>query len=397
MNIVRTHAAARATRSLDFNFEFHWAATFALGVLVVPLFILLRLPLAVEWSRLLTIYWIGLSLHSVALATLLVIIGFPLRDTLAPVWAHYKAQKARFALLAGFTAIMFWEFGFMSGLVLLVLASVLAEIVDRTRGDLTAIGRFSAPLLVPSVYLFLGLVMVFAYNDVIATVRRPSAYDWLYLKSDAYLLLGSSVSALAHKYLREIPAAGYWAEVLYYGMFNQIGAGLIVVAVCRGWKEASRYVGTLLTAYYLGLILFLLWPSMGPFYTCATHFSDFPQSLRTYGAQLGMATKVHMLATNRSLIRVDTDYFIAFPCLHIAQPLVVAWYLRKWKRMLAFLIAYDVVLIPAILLLEWHYVADIFGGLAVGVLAIFLNDRRSRTSLEHPVRTGDAVPAVTNA
>jgi hypothetical protein len=34
---------------------------------------------------------------------------------------------------------------------------------------------------------------------------------------------------------------------------------------------------------------------------------------------------------------------------------------------------YDVVLIPAILLLEWHYVVDLLGGVVVAALAIALN------------------------
>jgi len=260
----------------------------------------------------------------------------------------------------------------------MVLAVVLAEIVDRTRGDLNTIMGILRPLPVPSLYLFFGLVMVFGYNDVIAVIRNPSAFDWLYLKLDSLFLAGSSVSSIAHSLIHRAPASAVWAEVIYYGMFNQIGAGLIILAIYRGGKESARYVGTLLTAYYLGLLLFLLWPSMGPFLTCSDHFSDFPQFLRTYGAQAGMAAKVHLLATNRTLSQVDTDYFIAFPCLHIAQPLIVAWYLRRWRRMLIFLLAYDILLVPAILLLEWHYLVDIFGGIIIAAIAIQLNRQAER-------------------
>jgi hypothetical protein len=93
-----------------------------------------------------------------------------------------------------------------------------------------------------------------------------------------------------------------------------------------------------------------------------------------------MAQKAQLLATNRSLSQVDTDYFVAFPCLHIAQPLIVAWFLRKWKRIVVFLLAYDALLIPAILLLEWHYFVDIVGGVAVAALAIALN-RQAKTGI----------------
>jgi hypothetical protein len=371
----------RAIRSTPFaGVEFHWIATCLFAALVVPLFLAAKLPLSVNWPRLLSIFWVGLSLHSVAFAVLLMVIGFPIHQTLGPVWTHYKAQKPRLVFFVIFAIIMILQFGLLSGFVLIVLAVVLGELVDRTRGDLNAIVNLVKPLLVPSVYLFLGLVMVFAYNDLIATVKNPSAYDWLYLKMDSYLLGGSSVSAIAHSLIRRMPSSAVWSEVIYYGMFNQIGAALIVLAIYAGSKEAARYVGTLLTAYYLGLILFFLWPSMGPFYTCPGHFSEFPNFLRTYGSQLGMAQKAQLLATNRSLSQVDTDYFVAFPCLHIAQPLIVAWFLRKWKRIVVFLLAYDALLIPAILLLEWHYLVDIVGGVAVAALAIALN-RQAKTGI----------------
>lgn len=371
----------RAMRSTPFaGVEFHWIATCLFAALVVPLFLAAKLPLSVNWPRLVSIFWVGLSLHSVAFAVLLMVIGFPIHQTLGPVWTHYKAQKPRLVFFVIFAIIMILQFGLLSGFVLIVLAVVLGELVDRTRGDLNAIVNLVKPLLVPSVYLFLGLVMVFAYNDLIATVKNPSAYDWLYLKMDSYLLGGSSVSAIAHSLIRRMPSSAVWSEVIYYGMFNQIGAALIVLAIYAGSKEAARYVGTLLTAYYLGLILFFLWPSMGPFYTCPGHFSEFPNFLRTYGSQLGMAQKAQLLATNRSLSQVDTDYFVAFPCLHIAQPLIVAWFLRKWKRIVVFLLAYDALLIPAILLLEWHYFVDIVGGVAVAALAIALN-RQAKTGI----------------
>jgi PAP2 superfamily len=384
MNISTTQAWVRLW-PLSYV-EFHWIASGLFAICVIPAFLALKLPLLVNWSRLATIYWVGLSLHSVAFAVMLIVIGLPLHETLRPFWAHYKAQRARLAVFVVFAALMFLEFGALSGLVLMIVALVLAELVDRARGDLNVLLAYVRPLLLPSIYLFFGLVMVFAYNDVIAVVRKPSAYDWLYLKLDSYFLGGSNVSAIAHNLIHRIPAIAPSAEIIYYGMFNQIGAAVIILAVYVGSKESARFVGTLLTAYFLGLVLFLLWPSMGPFYTCPNHFSEFPHFLRTYAAQMGMAAKVKLLATNRGLSQVDTDYFIAFPCLHIAQPIIVAWYLRKWRRMLLFLIAYDVLLIPAILLLEWHYLVDIFGGVAVAVLAIHLNRSASHLSAMIPQR-----------
>jgi L-lactate permease len=116
---------------------------------------------------------------------------------------------------------------------------------------------------------------------------------------------------------------------------------------------------------------------MGPFYTCQDHFTSFPRMLDTYEIQQSAILKAKLLATSyKQFNHVDTDYFIAFPCMHIAQPLVVLWFLRRWKKMKIFLLVYDIVLIPAILLLEWHYFADLVGGAIVAVVAILLNRRQ---------------------
>ena len=164
----------RAMRSTPFaGVEFHWIATCLFAALVVPLFFAAKLPLSVNWPRLLSIFWVGLSLHSVAFAVLLMVIGFPIHQTLGPVWTHYKAQKPRLVFFVIFAIIMILQFGLLSGFVLIVLAVVLGELVDRTRGDLNAIVNLIKPLLVPSVYLFLGLVMVFAYNDLIGIELNP--------------------------------------------------------------------------------------------------------------------------------------------------------------------------------------------------------------------------------
>jgi hypothetical protein len=83
----------------------------------------------------------------------------------------------------------------------------------------------------------------------------------------------------------------------------------------------------------------------------------------------------------KSFSKVNTDYFIAFPSLHIALPVIVLWFMRRWKRIVLCLVVYDIILIPAILLLEWHYVVDLLGGIALALIAIFVNhfpDERSK-------------------
>ncbi len=74
---------------------------------------------------------------------------------------------------------------------------------------------------------------------------------------------------------------------------------------------------------------------------------------------------------------IPMGFYISFPCMHIAQPIVVLWFLKKWKRMVAVLLIYDVLLVAAILLLEWYYFVDLLGGVVVVAAAVLVMGYKS--------------------
>jgi membrane-associated phospholipid phosphatase len=63
-------------------------------------------------------------------------------------------------------------------------------------------------------------------------------------------------------------------------------------------------------------------------------------------------------------------YYVAFPSMHVAQPLIAAWFLRRWRAVFAIIAGYCALLVASIVILQWHYAVDIPGGLAVAALAI---------------------------
>jgi membrane-associated phospholipid phosphatase len=176
-----------------------------------------------------------------------------------------------------------------------------------------------------------------------------------------------------------------WAEFVYFRMFAQIGATLILIAVYLGRKAALRFVGTILTAYYLALICYLLWPSLGPFYLCKTHFSEFPSSLGAYAIQRQLLTNLDILWYQGFKDQVSMDYFIAFPCMHIAQPMIALWWLRQRKPILVVMSIVNILLVISIVLLEWHYLVDILGGALVALCALWLiGGTEERRHLQRP-------------
>ena len=222
--------------------------------------------------------------------------------------------------------------------------------------------------------------MVLAYNNVIVSVRYNFLYDPAMAAIDRWLLHGHSVWEFSHWALRVFPLSFFKAaEFIYFGMFLQIGATMIFLALSQGRMRALQFVGTILMAYYLALIIFYIWPAQGPYFLCPGHFSRFPASLQSYNIQKTLIPHALALWHHAPISRISTDYFIGFPCMHLVQPLVVLWFLRPWRRMVVALAAYDVFLLIAILMLEMHYAIDILAALPVAAIAIAITDGSFRS------------------
>jgi hypothetical protein len=354
--------------------DLHYWVSALLAVALVPLLRELNLPVRFDWLRLGSAFWLVLAAQSIFVATLLYLIGGA-PATFGPLLSRIRKDKVRIALALVFFLILLWEFTWLKALILTVDAIALLEFRERLKP--AARQAAARSVLIPAIYLFAGFLLIFAYNDIIVSLRFYGATDAAFNAMDKWLLHGMSVSDLCHWAVRRFPVSFFqFLEFIYFGMFPQIGAALILSGIYSGRQRALQFVGAILTAYYLALVLFFLWPSQGPYYLCPTHFSEFPNSLKAYAAQSGSIANSQALWNHSRIRQISTDYYIAFPCMHIAQPLVVMWFLRPWRRILVALAVYDLLLIGAILLLEWHYVVDILGGVLVAGLAVAAVDGR---------------------
>jgi hypothetical protein len=371
----------------------HYWIGLLMSVALIPVLRGLHLPLRFDWVTLGIPYWFVLGPQSVFVAAILYLIGLPRQDVLGPLVERYRREPLRIVLLLTFLGILAWALTGIEALVLTVDAVAVIEFCQRRK--IHQIRRAAGAVLQPALYLFFGFLLVLAYNCVIVSARFNFAYDPAFNAMDKWLLHGRSVSDLSHWAVRTFPPSFFhFLEFIYFGMFPQIGAGIVLVSLCDGKRRGLQFVGTILMAYYLALGLFYLWPSQGPYYLCPAHFSRFPRDLRAYSIQQFLIANAWTLWNQVPIHRISTDYFIGFPCMHIAQPLIVMWFLRRWKRMLIVLCAYDALLIVSILLLEWHYLVDIIGGVLVAAISIAitesstLRNRWIRTGSEAPVRKG---------
>jgi hypothetical protein len=67
--------------------------------MVVLLSVLAKLPLSLDRTGFASAYGVGLAARSICVATFLYVLGFPLKDTLQPVWIHYWRQNPRLLIL----------------------------------------------------------------------------------------------------------------------------------------------------------------------------------------------------------------------------------------------------------------------------------------------------------
>ena len=363
----------------------HYWFSLLLGAALIPLLKWQGLPVAFDWLKLGSAYWLVLAAQSIFVATLL---SFFMSS---PNWKssllRLLRERSRLLLLLIFFFALFWTLTWVKALIITVDTFAASEVFRKLSP--TDRKKVLSAVFIPALYLFGGFLLVFAYNDIILSLRFFGATDAVFNRMDRWLLHGFSVSDLCHWAVQHLSVSFFRAlEFIYFGMFSQIGAGLILIALSDGRRRALHFVGTILTAYYLALVLFYLWPSQGPFYLCAGHFTVFPHELQSHAIQKWSLANSQGLWRHVPLHRISTDYYIAFPCMHIAQPLVVMWFLRRWKCILAVLAAYDTLLVVAIVLLEWHYLVDVIAGVLVAAAAILLV---SGCEVGHSVRSTPAL------
>jgi PAP2 superfamily len=103
-----------------------------------------------------------------------------------------------------------------------------------------------------------------------------------------------------------------------------------------------------------------------------------PPSLITTHIQTELAQKLQSLWQTGTKNSIGLDFYIAFPSMHIAQPLIVLWFLRSMKTVVRSLLAYDFLMIFSTVLLQWHYLVDLIGGALVAIIAIKLHQLQTR-------------------
>ena len=311
--------------------------------------------------------YVAISAQSMAYAVLLCGIGMP-KQTVLAFKERYQHSLPRLMVLILLAGLFFVLFPTLAGCVFLLLAIFILEVYERGIPF-----RWLLQPLLPGIYLFIGLICVFGYNAVLVT-ERSADYSHVLARLDSSLLFGHSVSELAHRFAAAAPAGvTNLLMVSYFALFAQVGATLLLLSFATGRSEAMRFVSGILLAYFFTMTIWAFFPTFDPHFSCVTHAdAGFPRMVMDgqFALREQLRSRQHHLP-----VPLGTEYYVSFPCMHVAQPLIALWFLRKWRRIVWFLIPIDLLIVAATVLFEWHYAVDLIGAVIVAAAAIAVTER----------------------
>ncbi len=328
----------------------HYWLTAILGILVIPACLATRLRLTPPPA--LGMFLLGWGLQSIIWAAVLFQFG------VSGAWSPFRRNTLRFVPALFMTAILLFVFGLKSGVMIAIVGLAVLEFYYR-KGN----WKSASSALLPWLYLAVGIQLALYFSSVIVSLRPCTEYDRLFDRLDTLLMLGTSVTSISRA------AVGLYlpAEIIYYGIGGVMGAAILFLCLSGDRKAAFQMCGAIATAYYLSLAVFFVLPAQGPYIT-----AGLPPQLFTAAVQRASLANATALFHHSGWMTPALGYYVAFPSLHMAQPLIAGWYLRRWRRVSLIVLGYCLLLAPAIVILQWHYVVDILGGLVVAVVAVWL-------------------------
>ncbi len=203
---------------------------------------------------------------------------------------------------------------------------------------------------------------------------RPHMLDDDLLRLDRDLALGHDPATLLHNLL----GTGFAAHLMSFTYVAWIVFLTLSLVMALFWTSdiatACWYVTAVAVNWVLGVTIYYLVPSTGPIYARPEMFADLPVTQVTHIAHSWLVDRTDMLADPFGTDALQT--IAAFASLHVSvmvtasliammiglRPIWIQWFL--W--------VFLVLNVLATVYLGWHYLLDVFGGVAIGVTAVWV-------------------------
>src|SRR5262249_53562502 len=140
-----------------------------LGLAVFPCLWVLKIPIRYAWASFLAFYWVKVVHESIFFAAVLYVLANP--REVKTLWDRWRQHKPKLLIGMVFLAEAIWIMGWLATLVVFVEIVSILEVLRWARSRALPISGLLFSVLWPAVWMFLGLLVVSSYNNVIATVR----------------------------------------------------------------------------------------------------------------------------------------------------------------------------------------------------------------------------------
>jgi membrane-associated phospholipid phosphatase len=164
------------------------------------------------------------------------------------------------------------------------------------------------------------------------------------------------------------PAALKLLDGAYATFTLQLIGTVLVLLIAKRTRELDRFFVTFVCASILAEIASIVIPTLGPMAALAGNHAFV--NLPTVGRSTGEIVLALRQGTLKSIDLGAIDGIISFPSLHAAVAVIVPFSLRWYKPLFWPVVAVDALMLVSAVPSGNHYLADIFGGLAVAALAI---------------------------
>ena len=218
-------------------------------------------------------------------------------------------------------AVVWWLFAYLQTWIgVCLLAFCLLHLAFRNRGSLAVLG---GTILV----VFFGCGAVWNLNYLIAYAAGDRLYDPWLMDLDLWcygLLFGEGVERAGLFPICRTPFTYLLLERSYHFYFVEFFA-VVFVSAQRG-EDIARFLAMLFFLYAVGLAVFALWPTIGPFTfypeTIAAEYHD----TATYYV-MGQIVQEYQAVRSHGELN-GFGYFIALPSMHVAKALLIQLWLR---------------------------------------------------------------------
>lgn len=148
------------------------------------------------------------------------------------------------------------------------------------------------------------------------------------------------------------------------------GAFLTFFIIVYLKDSISHFLYSILGCYLIGLLIFLFYPTVGPFICYPESLRSEYQNTLTYKAMQTMA-QGYQAVKQQSISFSDLGYFVSFPSLHVAVALVLQYFIKNSALHFWMFLPINLAVIVSTVYLGFHYFIDIPAGALLAFTTIY--------------------------